>query len=198
MAEETKPRIWLVVLLSTVSVAAVGGLFLADWRPWYTSEEKARLEQLRNEIEGLKGKSIAQYLNDNPAEKTQPFFYKPPVEYWTLDRFMARCAVVSSLWLVAMVPVGFYGALQFDKARAERQRLQALERQRLEAIERQRLEAIEMANAIEITDADVVGRVTNDNLKCAYCGRVIIANGVAAGQAMHCPNCGADVRVPRL
>jgi uncharacterized Zn-finger protein len=184
MAETSNPPIWLVVLLAGISAVAICRIFLPDWHPWYSSHNAARLDQLRKDIPGLKDKSIAQYLEENPSEKTQPFFHELPVEYPALERFAARFAVVSSLCLVLMVPFVTYGTLQFDKARAKRTPS----------------ESIEIPDAAFVA-SPVIGIPVADNLtcvNCAYCGRALAANDFVPGQGMSCPYCGADFRAPHV
>jgi hypothetical protein len=93
-------------------------IVLAFWRPWYSRENAARIDELRNNVPELAETSIAEYLKENPARRDDAIFHNAvPVEYRAFDNAVFYAAIAGGIWLPLMLALLIYRTAKSDRAR---------------------------------------------------------------------------------
>jgi hypothetical protein len=149
-----------------LTVMAFLAIVLAIWKPWYSRADADRMAHLR-ELAATQGKSIGEFLKENPNFKNHPAYANLPVRYAFLDTVFWYAAIGGVIWLFLLL-IGLFMAA--DKTGY-------------------------IAPAVQTTgDAPVAGP-RSLALVCSYCNGTIVTE-LTPGQPINCPHCGAALHVP--
>ncbi len=162
--------LWFIVFMLG-NLAIIVGFFVALAKPWYSPEDWQRLTRLR---QACRGKSIHQFLKENPQWKNDPTFVNAPVEHTILDKMLWYLPIIGLLWWLA----GGYVAPKLPATPVKQQ------------------PPPQPAVAADST-AEPAAAATPGSYKivCAYCGGTIVTE-LTPGQPINCPHCGAALKVP--
>lgn len=117
LTESPPRRFWTAAKFSLLAVVVI---VLAFWRPWYSRNTAARIDELRSNLPELAGRSIEDYLKENPSRRNDAIFRNDvPVEYRAFDNAISYAAIAGGVWLVLMFFRLIYRTARSDRIRGQ-------------------------------------------------------------------------------